>query len=465
MKDASYVFVGGGLPSLLFASLLTKLKPANPIIIIESSNRPGGQFKSIEYPNGAVFDQGMHIYYETEIQEIDEAFLEILPSRDWHYLTDNHKDIAGIFFNGKLQITTPYPDLRGYSLEKREGFIHSLFQNLENSIPTSYSNMSELLHYHFGLRVTEEVFEPILRKLYSLNAKELDPLAFRLTAMNRIVLFNEQATEDLMKSEYLRARIAFPDQLKLPISRKSRSRGLYPKKFGFGKIIDTLVQSLEKSGVVFLLNTRIKDVVLDNFKIKYLTCDDQMKSQIEVHNGVIWAADVFGLLKSIGQPVESKIQFGLKRYINILLDKDPKMGGLYYFYNFDEISGIFRVTNYSSYCADAIKNGTFPICVEYWMPKEANEEEIVTEVSNDLIEMGIIGSEAEILFAEVSPQPILFPNPSVEALTSIRNAVAIVDEKKIKNLILVGPLTSKDTFFLHEVLKIGFKKIKEKGWL
>ena len=465
MKKASYVFIGGGLPSLLFASLLSKLKPSNPIIIIESLNRPGGQFKSIEYPNGAVFDHGMHIYYETEIQEVDEAFLEILPPQNWHYLTENNKDIAGIFFNGKLQTLTPYPDLRSHSLEKRESFIQSLFQNLEKPVPESYSNMSELLNFHFGFRITEEIFEPILKKLYSLSAKELDPLAFRLTAMNRVILFNEQTTEDLMKSEYLRARIGYPDQLKLPIARKSRSRGLYPKVFGFGRIIDALVQNLEKSGVVFLLNTRIKEVVLENSKVKYLSCDDPAETRIEVQNGVIWSADVFGLLKSMGQPVKSNIQFGLKRYVNVLLNSEPKMGGLYYFYNFDEISGIFRVTNYSSYCSGAIKNGTFPLCIEYWIPKETKEEDIVTEVTNDLIKMRIIDSKSKILFAEVSPQPILFPNPSVEALTSIRNAVAILDKKKIKNLILIGPLTSKDTFFLHEVLKSGYKQIKEKGWL
>lgn len=444
---------------------MSKLKPSNPIIIIESSNQLGGQFKSIEYPNGAMFDQGMHIYYETEIREIDEAFLDILPSHEWHYLTENNKDIAGIFFNGKLQINTPYPDLRSYSAVRKERFIHSLFQNVEKPIPANFSNMYELLTYHFGFRIAEEVFEPILRKLYSLNANELDPLAFRLTALNRVVLFSEQATEDLMKSEYLRARIAFPNQLELPISRKSRSRGLYPRVFGFGKIIKSLVLSLQKSGVVFLLNTRIKDVVLEDSKIKYLSCDNQMELQIEVHNGVIWTADVFGLLKTMGQPVESKIEFGFKRYVNISLNSEPKMGDLYYFYNFDEISGIFRVTNYSSYCADAMKNGTFPLCIEYWIHNEMKEEEIITKVIDDLIKMEIIDSTAQILFAEVSPQPILFPNPSVEAMESIRNAVAVLDGKGIKNLILVGPLTSKDSFFLHEVLKSGYKQLKEKGWL
>ena len=164
MKKISFAFVGGGLPSLLLASLLSKFKPTSPILIIESSNRPGGQFKSIEYPNGELFDQGMHIYYETEISEIDETFLSILPEDEWNYLIGNRKDIAGIFFNGKLQITTPYPDLRDYPHEEKMSYVQSMFENIAELNLEDPTNMSDLLHQHFGPRIAQEIFAPILKK-------------------------------------------------------------------------------------------------------------------------------------------------------------------------------------------------------------------------------------------------------------------------------------------------------------
>lgn len=465
MRKVSFIFVGGGLPSLLLASLLNKFKLTSPILIIESSDRPGGQFKSIEYPNGELFDQGMHIYYETDILEIDEAFLSILPEDEWNYLIGNRKDVAGIFFNGKLQVTTPYPDLRDYHHEEKMSFIGSIFENIEESNLESFTNMSELLNAHFGSRIAQEIFAPIIKKLYGLKAEELDPLAFRLTAINRVVLFNEQTTEDLMKSELLRTRIGYPDQLNLPIIRKSQSRGLYPKSFGFGKVIDKLQKNLNESGVLFISNTRVKEIIFKDSKIKYVKCNDEIESNFEIQNGVIWSADVFSLLKLSGEPAESKIQFGLKKCVNLLLKNEPKMGGLYYFYNFDELSSIFRVTNYSAYCFDAAKNGIFPICIEYWAKGDLTDHEIKAATVRDLIKMQIVPSEDEILFVEISPQPILFPNPSVEAIESIRNAITLLEKINVKNLILIGPLTSNGTFFLHEVLRSGYKSMKEKGWL
>jgi protoporphyrinogen oxidase len=465
MKKVSFAFVGGGLPSLLLASLLSKFRPTSPILIIESSNRLGGQFKSIQYPNGELFDQGMHIYYETEISEIDEAFLSILPENEWNYLIGNRKDVAGIFFNGKLQITTPYPDLRDYPHEEKMSYIQSMFETIEESAKENPTNMSDHLNQHFGPRISQEIFVPILQKLYGLKAVELDPLAFRLTAINRVVLFNEQATEDLMKSEFLRARIGYPDQLNLPNVRKSKGRGLYPKSFGFGNVIDKLIKNLHESGVLFISNTRVKEIIFEDSKIKTVKCNDEIESHFEIQNGVIWSADVFSLLKLAGKPAESKIQFGLKKCVNLLLKNEPKMGDLYYFYNFEELSNIFRVTNYSAYCSDAAKNGTFPICVEYWAKDDLTDHEIKTAVILDLVKMQIIPSADEIVFGEISPQPVLFPNPSVEAIDSIRNAIKNLQRMNVKNLILIGPLTSSETFFLHEVLRSGYKLIKEKGWL
>jgi protoporphyrinogen oxidase len=280
-----------------------------------------------------------------------------------------------------------------------------------------------------------------------------------------VVLFNEHATEDLMKSEFLRARIGYPDQLNLPIVRKSQSRGLYPKSFGFGNVIDKLIKNLHASGVLFISNTRVKELIFEDSKIKIVKCNDELESHFEIQNGVIWSADVFSLLKLAGETAESKIQFGLKKCVNLLLKNEPRMGGLYYFYNFDELSNIFRVTNYSAYCSDAAKNGTYPICIEYWTKDDLTDDEIKNTVVLDLVKMQIIASVDEIVFGEISPQPVLFPNPSVEAIDSIRNAIKNLERMNVKNLILIGPLTSNGTFFLHEVLRSGYKLIKEKGWL
>jgi hypothetical protein len=141
------------------------------------------------------------------------------------------------------------------------------------------------------------------------------------------------------------------------------------------------------------------------------------------------------------------------------------MGQLYYFYNFDKSSDIFRVTNYSAYCPDASTDNRFPVCIEYWAKSDLSDQQIMDQSISDLLRMGIILSKDSVLAAEVSPVPILFPTPSLEAVNSIRDASKLLDRMKIRNLVLIGPLVMKDVFFLHEVLKAGFSLMKEKGWL
>ncbi len=465
MKKASYVIVGGGLPSLLFAYLLNKKDPSRRIVVIESTDKVGGLFKSTENNFGDIFDQGMHIYYETEILALDQAFLEILPSEDWLYLEGNRKDIAGIYYKGKLQLDTPYPDLRDSAGAKKLAFIQSLFQPLENKNLQEYRNALELLYDHFGETITNEIIEPILQKLYNLNSNQLDPLAFRLTAINRVALFSEQIVEDLMKSDYLRSRIAYPDQLGMRQERESSSRGIYPKNFGFGKVINKLTKILLENDVSFLFKTRIKELVIEENTIKYVICDSDEEPIIEIEKGVIWSADIFSLLKTLNEKVESKLKVEQKRYVNLTLDCYPNMGELYYFYNFDDYSEIFRVTNFTAYCPDATNYGRYPICVEYWAKDNLTEDQIKTKTIRDLIAMKVIENSGQILYAEVSNLPILFPTPSVEAIDSINEARSALARKRIENLVLTGSLSSKNVFFLHEVLKNGYESLREREWL
>ncbi len=465
MKKASYVIVGGGLPSLLFAYLLSKRNPSKTVLIIETSNQVGGLFKSTQNKSGDIFDQGMHIYYETGIEDIDQAFLGILPDQEWNFLVGNRKDIAGIYYNGRLQLDTPYPDLRGQSDEKKIAFIQSLFQPIDKPNRENPQNVSELLINHFGEMITEEVFEPILKKLYNLSGEKIDTLASKLTAIDRVALYGEDIVEDLMKSDYIRARIAYPDQLRLPYKRESNLRGVYPKKFGFGKVIEKLTLILEESGVLFLFNARVKELVFEENRISYLIVNDEKETRIKIDDGIIWSADIFSLLKSINENVESKLKIEQKRYVNIILKHYPKMGELYYFYNFDAASEIFRVTNFSSYCPDASKEGRYPICVEYWSKDPLTEDQITSNTIADLLKMAVISDSESIISAEVSRFPILFPTPSIDAINSLNEASKVLDQNNIENLVLTGALSSKNVFFLHEVLKSGYDSLCRKGWI
>ena len=462
---ASLVFVGGGVPSLILAFAMTKFHKL-PICIIEKSHEVGGQYKSLVYKNGIVFDQGMHIYYETGITEIDSVLLQIIPDYDWHFLKDNEKDVAGIFYNGKLQTNSPYPDLRDLSQKDKDRFVSSIFENINNININITGNAGELLRNHFGNYLAEEIFKPILQNLYGIHYDDLSSIVFKLTAINRVVLYNEDTTLDLMSSVYLKDRIAYPDQMKLPIKRTNRSRGLYPRKFGFGGVIEILRKKLEERGVIFFTNTEVLGIRTSNNIINSIVIKTEREDEydLQVATGVVWASDIYSLLRNFNINLEYKMDFGHKKFVNLLTKQKPRMGNLYYFYNFDSASKIFRVTNYSEYCLRALYDGNYPICIEYWSENESNED-IISSVIIDLVKMGVIDNESEVIFAHVPEYKAIFPKPLVKTVSSIELASSKLLDLEINNLVHIGSYSKPEVFFLHEILKDAFVQVKNKGWI
>ena len=50
----------------------------------------------------SVFDHGMHLIYESCNPDVDDLYREVMDEQDWHIYAKNEKDIAGLFFWGRL---------------------------------------------------------------------------------------------------------------------------------------------------------------------------------------------------------------------------------------------------------------------------------------------------------------------------------------------------------------------------
>jgi protoporphyrinogen oxidase len=436
------------------------------ILVIEKSNRVGGQFQSITYDNGATFDLGMHIYYETGIDEIDRTFRNILDHSEWHFLENNRKDIAGIFYKNRIQKNSPYPDLREYSQRKKNKFLQSIYSTMFRSSIDSNRSAKTELENHFGVYLTKRVFLPILKNLYRTSAKDVDSLALKLTAVNRVLILDKLDIEKIEDSNFFRDRIAYPDQLTMPYQRKNSSKGLYPKKFGFGRLVEKLKTDLASSGVVFLENTTVAGCEIINRKISKITTEsiDGSRMELPIPGSVIWTTDVFSLarLLNVKTPLsrENKTK---KRYLNFLLDGPTEMDPLYYLYNFDSKSRIFRVTNYAGYCPDSITNGLYPICVEYWSDAGWSDSKILMNCKRDLVRMRVIKSKNQIKFEDLLKMPIPFPSPTIDGVAKVTSLMQEISDQKISNLYITGALSSPGVFFLHEVLADAYQKLVLEG--
>lgn len=446
--------------------------PNAEIIIIEREDGIGGQFGSIDYGSHGYFDYGMHIYYESCVPEIDKLFTSLLPEEEWNILSGNFKDASGIFFNGKLQTKCPYVDLRDFPEERIKQFTGDLFATLrknQNKCPENDANTYDILTHHFGPIITDEVFVPILKKLYFNHASDLDEIATKLTALNRVALFDEELMLDLMKSTLIRARICFPDQYTMPPYRTNSQRGFYPKQFGMYNVLEKFKTILESEGVEFMTSTITSSFNIDKNTITSIEVKNSKGIiRIDSINEVYWTAGLPPLALMLKQDL-SGMRNDKRRaacYVNLLFEKKPSMDKLYYFYCFDKGFRTFRVTNYANYCPNANEGRGFPLCVEIWPEQDDSplDQHVIDLALSELKSFGVIAEGSVPLFAKVEKvHGGGFPLPTVNNMLNMNTIREHIQNCGITNLTPIGVMSKKNIFFIKDILIDAYAKVTNKN--
>jgi protoporphyrinogen oxidase len=473
MNKPTTVIIGSGLSGLMLARMIKLYRdPKADIIIVEKDETIGGQYGSFNYNENGYFDIGMHIYYESCIPEIDRLFTELLPEDEWNILEGNYKDVQGLFFNGKLQIDTPCVDLRNLPEEQWKKYAAEILLTIKNNGNRqlkSGSNAYEVLKHHFGKIITDEIFVPVLEKLYLTHPSNLDELATLFTPLDRVALFDKDIMKDIMRSDEIRARVCYPDQLTLPPYRTCDYRGFYPKKFGMFRVLKKLKSLLETQGVRFLMSSNVSYLEIVDSSAKSITVTGKAgNAEVISVKELFWTAGLPSLANALKIDL-SDIVYDRKHtesiYVNFLFDKMPSIGKLYYFYCFDKGYRTFRVTNYTSYCPAAQEKRGYPVCVEFWLQEDDSkvEEDIISLAKEELRSFGIIDHSYNVVFSKVEKYAGTgFPLPSVRNIDNINTISERIKKQRIKNIIPTGVLSEKNVFFIKDVLIDAYRKVISK---
>jgi hypothetical protein len=237
---------------------------------------------------------------------------------------------------------------------------------------------------------------------------------------------------DLSKSEGLRSRLAFPDQLRLPLKRKQEYRGYYPTSPGIERYVDVAETILCEAGVQILVGhavARIQNSSIKNKKTEiYVTDTSGNTKAVQVAGKVFWASGSRALAVCAGidkaqLPAEISRKVALA---HLLVSRIDSMGELYYAYNYDPEVSFFRVTNYSAYCKYSQVSGQFPLSVEIFADDD-DEVNFQENIERDLrIFLGLNCSK-DIGIQLVGRSTGFFPLPRLdveERWTSIAQMIA-----------------------------------------
>ena len=115
-----------------------------------------------------------------------------------------------------------------------------------------------------------------------------------------------------------------------------------------------------------------------------------------------------------------------------------------------------------NYCPAAATSKGFPICMEMWMQMNDRKElhNVIEQAKSELIQFGVLSQKEEVSFAKAEKIASGgFPLPSVNNVQFLETTRNRIKEKGISNLELFGVYSSKDTFFIKDIITDAYNKL------
>jgi len=454
------IVVGGGISGLV-AALLIARRRAGRVVVVEREASVGGLLRCFDYAEHGLFDYGMHNMYETGIGPLDALLFGLLPELEWQLLEGNKRDLAGLFYRGRLQLNSPFPDLRDAPelAAFRKSFAAQSGQAEDASSALAYART------RFGTPIADAAIAPAVHKQFRRPAAEMDVMAMQLTSMTRVVLYDDPPFGEMMAaSETVRARLGFPEQRRLPARFASGRKGYYPKRYGMQRVIDALCTRLREHGVELMTGCTVVGVERRGDAIEGLRLSaGSGERRIDGVERVLWTTGLPAAAPLLGIDL-SRLPFDRPLrtvVVNVLLRQPPRMGDLYYFYCYEPGFRTFRVTNFAAYCEGAPRAGGFPVSVELLLDaEEMARGDAVARAAHELRSFGVIDPGEEFAFARAEPLLAGFPMPSLRNSASTN---AIRDEIRalgLRNFHALGILSTPGLFFQKDVLAHTYRSLE-----
>lgn len=443
---SSAVVVGSGIAGIL-AALKLKETYTN-VILIEREKQCGGFLRSVKNNLGTSFDFGTHIPCETLNSEIDNLLFSNMDSETWNEMEYMN---TGNFFAGKLYeksqfIYTPYLNKEDYE----KGLVELLNCTEETDV-NSFLSLEAYLVSTYGTTFTEEIYNPIFLKLLGQETNQLSPHAAKIFSASRLIPGEENLCRTLKKIDVYDKKLAYSSFLE----GISKEKKYYPKnQQGIGLWIEQLITKCKKENIQILNETFITNIEVTDNVVRKIKLNTGESINIDL---LIWSASPKYLLNLLEEDEETKNEqsplFRRMVLINLTFD-EPFLVENHYINCWDTNFKSFRITLYPNITNSkellANENTGYNCTVEVLLGEKEDAQIVNHEVIKELELMGIISSTATILYHDSFDIKNSFP---ILNDTHYQNNLKINEKIKryAENILLIGK-ASGNSFFMSESL-------------
>jgi protoporphyrinogen oxidase len=283
--------------------------------------------------------------------------------------------------------------------------------------------------------------------------------------LDRITLFSEQTFVELMASDLLRSRIAYPEQRHLPMKFASNQYSLYPKRYGAHQLIDAIVSQLKRHSVHLLRSSQVCRLEIDGRWVRRLTVETPEGPMDFLRpRSVLWTCGISPLARHLGLPSRERPFQSVKKpaAASLLVKKRPEVGDLHYFWCFDPEFQSYRTTFYHNFTSIETLEGLFPIGMEFALNPDfkGGRKALLDLAMGELRRYGLIQDEAEVAFATGDILPAGFPCYSTANKALLETLLAELRQRSIENLHLSGIQAEWGLIYQPDVLAHAYRTVQ-----
>ncbi|MBI1861057.1 MAG: NAD(P)-binding protein [Deltaproteobacteria bacterium] len=440
MTTKRYVIAGAGFRGFCDALELAKI-PQAEVTILETAPFFGGVMYSLDVDGFAV-DKGVHVF-DSIPKSLAEIVNEIMDGK-----TSEIEFISASAYNGKVTEGFSLPDLNSLDDRSLKDRIRHELLTLAKQGPSAIPprSLHELFAGRFG-QTAGRIYSDIFRKVYGLEASEVEPQAVAQTSLHRLKFLGDEEMLSLKKSD------AWLDFV-LAARRKSMGKvddlvSIYPNDgLAMKGWCDRAAPWLESRGIKLCLRETIK-TVRETPSGLVIETD---KRRLEADH-LLWSNDNVGALgASLGIDGETadKFRYGTPMLFIVMMTHATKIRDFTYLQNFDP-AGITYRTAAAGIFSHQIRDGISFItsecpCLpssERWKNAEAASKDAWEEVKH----LKIVAPDATLVNSKVFRIPITFKLAKLEYSAKIQEFNERV-AKKTRRVVLrnVVPFFRRDIY-------------------